>query len=218
MEPPGRIRADAGARHAAISPLLYRKRLGVKPCREHETRGRQLTAKDAKSRLSAQEQRRSLMGVLRYHMDVDVPVPVAFDHLLVHFRALGYRTEEADRMNFRLVMDRGTFLGSLLGLPVRWRGIWMRAYLVPRQPDGTQISFTFRGFITAINLHAQSVYEEELRQVEEELRAIQPPAAPTPPGPREIIVREIVRIPCRYCGTLVDQTVRKCPDCGAPLG
>lgn len=34
---------------------------------------------------------------------------------------------------------------------------------------------------------------------------------------KEILTREIVRIPCRHCGSLVDQTLSKCPSCGAPL-
>jgi hypothetical protein len=31
------------------------------------------------------------------------------------------------------------------------------------------------------------------------------------------IIREVVRLPCRFCGGLVDQTVVKCPNCGAVL-
>jgi tetratricopeptide (TPR) repeat protein len=32
-----------------------------------------------------------------------------------------------------------------------------------------------------------------------------------------VVVREIVRIPCQYCGTLVDITRTTCQSCGAPL-
>jgi len=32
---------------------------------------------------------------------------------------------------------------------------------------------------------------------------------------REVIVKEIVMIPCRYCGGLVPQTAVFCPNCGA---
>ena len=32
-----------------------------------------------------------------------------------------------------------------------------------------------------------------------------------------IIQREIVKIPCRYCGTLNELTLRNCPSCGAPI-
>lgn len=34
---------------------------------------------------------------------------------------------------------------------------------------------------------------------------------------KEVITREIVKIPCRYCGTLVDQTVTTCQSCGAKM-
>jgi hypothetical protein len=30
-------------------------------------------------------------------------------------------------------------------------------------------------------------------------------------------IREIVKIPCAYCGTLIEITAAKCPNCGAPL-
>lgn len=38
----------------------------------------------------------------------------------------------------------------------------------------------------------------------------------TVPKERETI-REIVKIPCSYCGSLVEITATKCPTCGAPL-
>lgn len=31
------------------------------------------------------------------------------------------------------------------------------------------------------------------------------------------IVKEIVKLPCKYCGTLVEVTAAKCDSCGAPL-
>jgi rubrerythrin len=31
------------------------------------------------------------------------------------------------------------------------------------------------------------------------------------------IIREVVKVPCEYCGTLVEVTNPKCPSCGAPL-
>ena len=34
---------------------------------------------------------------------------------------------------------------------------------------------------------------------------------------REVITKETVRVPCRYCGALVDNTATKCPSCGAKL-
>ena len=34
----------------------------------------------------------------------------------------------------------------------------------------------------------------------------------------KVIIKEHVRLHCRYCGTLHEQTALKCPDCGAPTG
>lgn len=31
------------------------------------------------------------------------------------------------------------------------------------------------------------------------------------------IIKEIVKVPCRYCGTLIENTSERCPSCGAPL-
>jgi len=41
---------------------------------------------------------------------------------------------------------------------------------------------------------------------------------PQTPQPSVVIQREVVKTPCRYCGTLLDAfRVNKCPNCGAPL-
>ena len=34
---------------------------------------------------------------------------------------------------------------------------------------------------------------------------------------REVIIKEIIKVKCPYCGALVDQGVNRCPNCGAPL-
>ena len=45
-----------------------------------------------------------------------------------------------------------------------------------------------------------------------ELQVVRPAAAPTVV---KEIVKEIVMIPCEYCGTLMPQTATACPNCGA---
>jgi outer membrane lipoprotein-sorting protein len=52
-----------------------------------------------------------------------------------------------------------------------------------------------------------------------------PPIGPPPPGisltpsgqpaVQQIIIKETVKVNCRYCGSLIDSTVEKCPFCGA---
>ena len=35
-------------------------------------------------------------------------------------------------------------------------------------------------------------------------------------APREVIVKEVVMVPCQYCGGLMPTTVTQCPSCKAP--
>jgi len=53
---------------------------------------------------------------------------------------------------------------------------------------------------------------------------VQQPYYPPPPPPQQVtqvyqkeVVREVVKVPCRYCGTLVEITAVQCPNCHAPL-
>jgi len=36
------------------------------------------------------------------------------------------------------------------------------------------------------------------------------------PPVQQVVIRETVKVPCRYCGTLIDSTATNCPNCGAP--
>lgn len=162
---------------------------------------------------------------LFFELEVALPRDVAFDLLDRHFRDLGYRVEESDRMNHRLVMDRGWVLGALLGGPVRRRHVWLRATAREREPARTVIQLSFQGYRKALDARARRRYTEEVRAFEEACRAqasradAAGDAGGDSPGPvlKEVVIREVVRIPCRYCGNLVDNTARKCDDCGAPL-
>jgi len=37
------------------------------------------------------------------------------------------------------------------------------------------------------------------------------------PKEKEVIIKEIVKVKCRYCGMLVEATLSKCPNCGSLL-
>ena len=41
--------------------------------------------------------------------------------------------------------------------------------------------------------------------------------APPPPMPAEVVEKEVVKVRCRYCGTLNDESSRVCSSCGATL-
>ncbi len=46
-----------------------------------------------------------------------------------------------------------------------------------------------------------------------------PPVHLTPSGQpaiQQVVLRETVKVPCQYCGTLIDSTATVCPVCGAP--
>ena len=53
----------------------------------------------------------------------------------------------------------------------------------------------------------------------------QPPRGPPPenldltpkqPPVQQIVIKEVVKVKCRYCGALIDSTAQTCPVCGAP--
>lgn len=52
-----------------------------------------------------------------------------------------------------------------------------------------------------------------MRQVEKLREAEVAPAAPT--VQKEVVTREVVMVPCKYCGGLMPQTSTFCPNCGA---
>jgi hypothetical protein len=39
---------------------------------------------------------------------------------------------------------------------------------------------------------------------------------PKQPPVQQIVIKEVVKVKCRYCGALIDSTVQTCPVCGAP--
>jgi hypothetical protein len=47
-----------------------------------------------------------------------------------------------------------------------------------------------------------------------EIQVVQPTVVASPQVVREVI-REVVKVPCRYCQTLFDQLETSCPNCGA---
>ena len=39
---------------------------------------------------------------------------------------------------------------------------------------------------------------------------------PKQPPVQQIVIKEVVKVKCKYCGALIDSTVQACPFCGAP--
>jgi hypothetical protein len=51
-----------------------------------------------------------------------------------------------------------------------------------------------------------------------ELQGLSPSQGPPGMVTERIVVREVIRIPCRYCGAWTELGMAKCPACGAPQG
>lgn len=124
-------------------------------------------------------------------------------------------------MNFKLVMDRGSVLGSLFGGPISFRRVWMRAKVERRGAGAALLTISFSGWGKAVDSDAHNAYATEIHRYEQEtLEAAEQLVATGALDRamvREVVIKEVVRIPCKYCGSLVENTARKCLDCGAPL-
>ncbi len=68
---------------------------------------------------------------------------------------------------------------------------------------------------TDLNGIARAVSVARRRSRENPVRGMKAETPPAPQFHERIIIREIVRIPCRFCGNLMDQTALVCPACGA---
>lgn len=64
---------------------------------------------------------------------------------------------------------------------------------------------------------AQSLNEAKARRLRS-LESARAPPATHEVHTKEVVVREIVKVPCRYCGQLNLMNSAKCLSCGAPLG
>jgi hypothetical protein len=162
------------------------------------------------------------MGTLRFDLEVELPRATAFDLLDQSFRDFGYRVEESDRMTFRLVMDRGWVVCALLGGPLMRRHVWMRATLQELGKAKCSIWIIFDGYRQAVDPRAAALYAGEIEAFKKRClaqKAEDAEASGTAPPAvvREVVIKEVVRIPCKFCGNLVENTAKKCDDCGAPL-
>lgn len=59
------------------------------------------------------------------------------------------------------------------------------------------------------------LWEARRARVQDRMRSLQVGPVSPVPGPVREIIREVVRVPCRYCGCLMDEAAARCPNCGA---
>ncbi len=83
--------------------------------------------------------------------------------------------------------------------------------------------------ILLIGLYVTSRNSRRLPKHPSQRPVYTPPIEQPPPPPppdidltpkqtpmQQIVIKEVVKVNCRYCGALIDSTVEKCPFCGAP--
>jgi len=120
-----------------------------------------------------------------------------------------------------------------------WREVWETATIFSANPQGSgplHLSAGYKGefpISTAIPTGGQPSYSSMDRTVEWNIKGvigvkgrpdvtsstfpIQVAMAPAAPAviTEKIVEREVVMIPCQYCGALFPQTALSCPKCGA---
>jgi hypothetical protein len=89
--------------------------------------------------------------------------------------------------------------------------------IVSRGGDGVMIFFTLAGKNIAFDAEVAGAALSDMEHAR--TRATGPGATVSHSSrEREVIIKEIVKIPCRFCGTLNLQLDRKCSSCGASTG
>jgi hypothetical protein len=120
-----------------------------------------------------------------------------------------------------------------------WREVWETATIFSANPQGSgsiHLSVGYKRefpFNTGIPAGGQPTYSSMDRNVEWKIKGvigikgrpdvttseypIQVAMAPVAPTviTEKIVEREVVMIPCKYCGSLMPQTALSCPNCGA---
>lgn len=132
--------------------------------------------------------------------------------ILRHPHAMGLKKDFTD-YNYQdvanVVLDKG-FTRSTLKLVLRLKGEPLALEDLPN----TDAEKAY-GLIRENLGRYQSPFAQNIMGAQTSQPA--PAAQAPPPGGTTVIEREVVKIKCRYCGTLNDETARACVNCGASL-
>ncbi|MBU1241198.1 zinc ribbon domain-containing protein [Myxococcota bacterium] len=144
-----------------------------------------------------------------------VPAEPLFDRFLEHYRGKGFHIEEADRVDMTINLANDSAMGFLFGLGKKR----IFADFDPTD-EGSRVTLSVKGgeaFLAEVSqlleIEAQAISKQIARQTAQ----YSPRVTPQMIIMKETVHKETVKIPCSYCGELVENTVAKCPYCGAGL-
>ncbi len=140
------------------------------------------------------------MSHLIHTLDFTGSAKELFEAFLRYFRSRHFHVEEADAvaMHLHAEQTRGLF-SKLFGIGT------LHIHVEFIDDDTVQVRISSAGAGTIL---------ADLKDLAAKNR---PPAAASAAPPQvvsQVIVREIVKIPCRFCGSLIENTQTRCPFCG----
>ena len=127
---------------------------------------------------------------------------------------------DSNHAKSKLLKEKGKFVnaGKLEGVAHKYE-MEIKSIELRLMDYAEELELKARRFREKGRLRKAQVLEHKAETILDTASETQPKTEPRPTEYREkeIITREIVRIPCKYCGTLNNQTDTKCKSCGASL-
>jgi Bacterial PH domain len=169
---------------------------------------------DVQKILGPGEQAQLYIAQKIYHPKISIDSVLITNQRIIlrHPHAMGLKKDYTD-YNYQdvtnVVLDKG-FTRSTLKIVLRFGGEPLALQDLPNS-DAQK----------AYGLVRENLgrYQSPFSQGTSSAPAYQAPSTQVSPtgGPTTIVEREVVKIKCRYCGTLNDETAKACVNCGASL-
>ena len=170
---------------------------------------------DLQKILGPNEQSQLYIAQKIYHPKISIDSVLITNQrvILRHPHAMGLKKDYTD-YNYQdianVIMDKG-FTRSTLKLDLRFGGEPLTLENLPNS-DAERAY----GLIRENLGRYQAPYSQSMIGTPAYQQA--PPAqAPSTAGPATVVEREVVKIRCKYCGALNDETAKTCVSCGAAL-
>jgi len=170
---------------------------------------------DLQKILGPNEQAQLYIGEKIYHPKISIDSVLITNQRIIlrHPHAMGLKKDYTD-YNYQdvanVVMSKG-FARSTLKLDLRFGGEPLALENIPNSEAETAYGLIRENLSRYQAPFSQGMMGAPVYQ--------QGPPAQTPStaGPTTMVEREVVKIKCRYCGALNDETAKACVSCGASL-